>query len=90
MPRCSHNIPFEQRCNACLHEGLLREYMQNEANNAHLDNAVLLACEFGTSMEQDEGRRLVAKHKYLGYLPSGGEEYELRMNRKYYKLLKGQ
>jgi hypothetical protein len=68
---------------------LLASYLKNEENNDHTENAWLLAQAFGDGAEQDEGRLHAQFLTRNGYQSHTGTEFQARMSRKYYHLLKG-
>lgn len=46
------------------------EYEENEDNNAHSENVVLLAKHFGSEQDLRDAKTILAKHEAIGSLPS--------------------
>jgi hypothetical protein len=46
------------------------EYDENEDNNAHSENVVLLAKYFGSESDLRDAKTILAKHEAIGHLPS--------------------
>lgn len=47
-----------------------KEYEENEENNAHSENVVLLAKHFGDESDLRDAKTILAKHEAIGYMPS--------------------
>jgi len=60
-------------------KSIAKKYEQNEDDNAHSENVILLAKHFGTADDLKEAKRILALHNREGHLSSenGKKRYEL-------------
>jgi hypothetical protein len=60
-------------------KSIAKKYEQNEDDNAHSENIILLAKHFGTADDLKEAKRILALHNREGHLSSenGKKRYEL-------------
>lgn len=62
-----------------------KQYDENEDNNAHSENVVLLAKHFGTESDLRDARMILSKHEAIGHLPSYLAQERDELSRKLYK-----
>lgn len=72
---------FEQYAKGGSLSSIKEEYEENEDNNAHSENVVLLAKHFGTKEDLVEAKRILALHEKEGHLTSenGKKRQELHL-----------
>jgi hypothetical protein len=61
------------------------EYQENENDNAHSENTVLLAKYFGTKAELEKANDILEKHNKLGSIPESLNDERHELNKKLYK-----
>jgi hypothetical protein len=61
------------------------EYEENEDNNLHSENVVLLAKHFGSESDLRNARIILSKHEAIGHLPSYLSQERDELSRKLYK-----
>lgn len=73
---------------AALHKKLRKKYDENEDENRHSENAVLLAKHFGTPEELERMQHMVKIRDKIGHLHSDHTGWSAEMSQKYYHKLK--
>ena len=66
---------------------LKKQYDENEDNNDHSTNALLLAKHFGTDQEHATAKKHLADRDRLGYGSHEGSQFQADMSKKYYHKL---
>jgi len=66
---------------------IFAEYEENEDNNAHSENVVLLAKHFGTEQDLRDAKIILSKHEAIGNLPSYLQEERSSLHNKLYPKL---
>ena len=61
------------------------EYQENEDDNAHSENTVLLAKYFGTKAELEKANDILEKHNKLGSIPESLNDERYELHKKLYK-----
>lgn len=68
-------------------ESIKEEYEENEDNNYHSENVVLLAKHFGTEEDLEKALRILKEHQRIGYLTDELNEERYELNKKLYPML---
>jgi hypothetical protein len=51
------------------HSSFAKEYRENESNNKHSENVVLMAKHFGSEEDHEKAKDILRRHKRIGHLP---------------------
>jgi len=56
-------------------EKIIKQYLENEARNAHTENALLIAEHYGTATQRKSIELILRKKKYRGWVESREASY---------------
>lgn len=70
-----------------VYQEVLRKYLEQQDDNAHSENALLLAQTFGSEAEIAKAMKLLADYKRLGMAVREHIQFQAEMSQKYYPTL---